>query len=832
VTGPPAAADATGRRHDPAGPRDRPPTETAGPPPAPVDARLVPAALALWAATGIGVAADAALLGAAAALAGAGATAAALRLPREARARARGRHHGAPTARPAAAVLLVLTTLCAGLASTAVQVHTRSTGLLAELGDGASAVLVGHVATEPRPVAQRQWESVPRQRLELRLTEVAGRGQAGPSRARVVLVGPPEWAEVALGEQVRVRATVRATPPGDAAAALATTRAAPTILAGPGGHLAVVNHLRQDLRALTADLPPHARGLVPGIAVGDDRALPADLAAAMRATSLTHLTAVSGAHVAIVLGVVLAALAWLPRRWRAGGAVVVLVALVTLVRPEASVLRAAVMGAVVVAALVLGRPARALPGLCTAVVVLLLGDPWLARAYGFVLSVLATAGLVLLARPWTRWLARWLPRWLAAALALPAAAQAACAPVVVLLQPAVATYAVPANLLAAPAVPPATVLGVAATLLAPLWPGGAHALVHVAAGCTWWIATVARALAAAPAAQLPWLPGPAGLVALAVLTAAAVALLARAGPRAPRWVAAPALLALVALLLPGPRHLASGLLPGRGPPPGWLAVQCDVGQGGAFLLRSGPGAAVMVDVGPAGGAAVTCLRAAGVRRLDLLVLTHAHADHVGALAEVLDTVDVAGVLLGPGPEPAATVAAVLGQLDGVPVARPVADGAGTQGVAGDVTWAVLWPPAGAVPALSGPDDVNDLSLALDLRAPGLHVLAPGDLELAGQAGLLRALRHGGAGPGAAPVDVVVMAHHGSARQDRTLAAMLDPRLAVVSVGAGNDYGHPAPAALELYGGLGAAVLRTDLCGTIAVVPAGDGLGAVARCPPR
>ncbi|KAE8762103.1 ComEC/Rec2 family competence protein, partial [Georgenia thermotolerans] len=435
------------------------------------------AALTLWAATGLGVAADPALLGAAAVLAGLGAIAAALRLRR--RARARGRHRDAPGPRPAAAVLLVLAALCAGLASTAVQVHARSTGLLADL-DGASAVLVGHVTAEPRPVSRREWESLPRQRLELRLTEVAGRGQAGHTRAPVVLVGPPEWAEVALGEVVRVRASVRATPPGDAAAAVATARAGPTVLARPGGHLAVVNDLRRELRGQTADLPPHARGLVPGIAVGDDRALPADLAAAMRATSLTHLTAVSGAHVAIVLGVVLAALAWVPRRWRAGAAVVVLVALVTLVRPEASVLRAAVMGVVVLAALALGRPARALPGLCTAVVVLLLVDPWLGRAYGFVLSVLATGGLVLLARPWTRWLARWVPRWLAAAVALPAAAQAACAPVVVLLQPAVATYAVPANLLAAPAVPPATVLGVAATLLAPLWPGGAHALVHLA----------------------------------------------------------------------------------------------------------------------------------------------------------------------------------------------------------------------------------------------------------------------------------------------------------------------------------------------------------------
>ncbi|WP_418605579.1 ComEC/Rec2 family competence protein [Georgenia sp. SUBG003] len=148
--------------------------------------------------------------------------------------------------------------------------------------------------------------------------------------------------------------------------------------------------------------------------------------------------------------------------------------------------------------------------------------------------------------------------------------------------------------------------------------------------------------------------------------------------------------ALVPLVLPGPREAVGRLLPDGWPPPGWAAVQCDVGQGAAFLVRSGPGAAVMVDVGPAGGGAAACLRDAGVETLDVLVLTHAHADHVGGLAEVLAAVEVRRALLGPGREPAAAVDAALDQLSaaGVPVDRPVAGAPTARGSAGEVGWEV------------------------------------------------------------------------------------------------------------------------------------------------
>jgi competence protein ComEC len=188
-----------------------------------------------------------------------------------------------------------------------------------------------------------------------------------------------------------------------------------------------------------------------------------------------------------------------------------------------SVLRAVATGAVVAVGLGLGRRARPLPALAAVVIGLLVVDPWATGALGFQLSVVATAAIVLLATPAAVALGgdRWLARRLLPVLTVPLAAQSAVGPVLVLADPAVSWWAVPANVAVAPAVVPATLAGLVATVLAPVLPGVAVLVGRVAAVPTGWIAVVARTTAALPGASTPWTPGPAGAVGLAALVAAA-----------------------------------------------------------------------------------------------------------------------------------------------------------------------------------------------------------------------------------------------------------------------------------------------------------------------
>ncbi len=784
-----------------------------------LDLRLVPAALTAWAVAFGGVLLPPALAAGTAGLLLAAAARAAWALRRG------GRHRDRAGPTPQATTALALVAAALVLLVTAAQVHQRAGGLLSELvASGAVVTVEGPVTGDPELVsAPPERGGGDRVMVPVRADLVDGRGLTARARAPLLVLAPPSWTTVELG--ARVRSTVRlvATEPGEDVVALAIAHDAPEPAAPPPLHHRVANRMRAGLVAAVGDAPQQAQGLVPGIAVGDDSRLPPELEEAMKTVSLTHITAVSGAHVAIVLGAVLAVLSWAPRWLRAAVGAVVLVCFVVLVRPEASVLRSATMGGIALAALLLGRPSRALPALCAAVVLLLLLDPWMARSYGFVLSVLATAGLVLLSGPWAAALKRTLPRTLAHVVAVPAAAQVCCAPVIILLEPAIALYAVPANVLAAPAVPPATVLGVVATVVSPWWPALTAALAAAAGWFTGWIARVALGWAGLPGASIPWPGGLAGAALLATLTVL-VLVLARRGGRARVVGAVAAALVLVLVLVPGPRRAIGTLLSGM--PDDWLAVQCDVGQGSGFVLRSGPGSAVVVDVGPAGSAAADCLRELGVREIDLLVLTHLHADHVGGLDEVLDAVVVHRALLSPHGAPVDAerrVLTLLAEEDAV-VERPVSGATGASGE--DVQWRVLWPTPRAVDRAPAGDDsvANDLSLVVHLETADLSVLALGDLEPDGQRGLLRELTAGAAPPG---VDVVLVPHHGSPAQLPALAERVAGRLAVVSVGSDNDFGHPAPATLELYGRGGALVLRTDECGAVVVLADAEGLAA--RC---
>jgi competence protein ComEC len=638
----------------------------------------------------------------------------------------------------------------------------------------------------------------------------------------------------ALLPSTRVRATVRLAPPlagGDRVAAVARVRGGgpPEVVGEPSGAQRWAGRLRAGLREATDGLDPDPRALLPGLVVGDTARVTPELDDAFKATDLTHLLAVSGGNFTILLALFIGPASLAQRVERRGLAPRLGISLrgtallggaltlgfVVVCRPDPSVLRAAACGAIALLALATGRRRSLLPALATAVLLLVLYDPWLARSYGFLLSVLATGALLTIAPRWSAALRRRrVPPRLAEALAAAAAAQALCAPVVVVLSARVSLVAVPCNLLAEFAVVPATMLGFAALAAAPVAMPVAKALAWGASWPVGWIAGIARTGASLPGGGVDWPRSWAGALLLAAVTTLVV-FIGRRLLRHPWPAGICALVLLLVVVQPAPLpRVITGW-----PPPGWRFAMCDVGQGDATVLAAGDGTAVVVDAGPDPVLVDRCLTRLGITRIPLLVLTHFHADHVTGLPGVLRGRSVGAIETTGLEEPAEQAASVRAQAAArrIPMTRAVA---GERRRTGALDWQVLWPPPEPAPSPEGP---NDASVALLVRSAGLTLLLPGDLEPLSQQELLRSP----AGAGLGPVDVLKVAHHGSAYQDPELIRRLAPRLALVSCGRENPYGHPAPSTMAALRDEGALVLRTDQDGAIAVVGEGNGL-AVAR----
>ncbi|WP_370109957.1 ComEC/Rec2 family competence protein [Streptacidiphilus sp. MAP12-33] len=727
----------------------------------------------------------------------------------------------------------LLLSAAAAACSTGLAGAALARGPVPELAhSGRAAELRVTVATDPqrRPADGN---------VVLRAVVDAVAGALTRTPVRLVVRGPASAAWLRLLPSTQVVLTARARPvppdgPPDIAATLLTADQ-PRVLVGPDLPQRAAGALRAGLRQAVAPLPEDERALLPGLVDGDTSAMTPDLDEAFLATDLTHLTAVSGSNLSIMMVLLigrasrartperggLAARLGLPLRGAAFAGALLTVAFVVLCRPEPSVLRAAATGLVMLLGLATGRRGSPLPALAGATLVLILADPALARSYGFALSALATAGLVTVGPRWAEALrAHGCPPRLAEPLAAAAAAQAWCGPLLVLRSGRLSLVAVPCNLLAELCVAPATVLGFAALAVAPVWLTGARWVARVAAVPVWALIQVARLGAALPGAETDW---PVGWVGAALLIAVTCALVAAAALlRRPLTAAFLTLCLLLVLLRPPPlTRLATGW-----PPSGWRLVACDVGQGDALVLSPGgdPGTAVVVDAGPDPHAVDGCLRALGVAVIPLVILTHDHADHVEGLPGVLHDRRVGAVETTTVDEPPAEYARVRRWTAeaGVPLIRAVR---GERRALGALWWEVLWPPSAAtgeaVPA--GP---NNASVALLVTLPGLRIALLGDLEPPAQQRLLAALAEA---PGGVPgVDVLKVAHHGSAKQDPALIGALHPRLALLSVGRDNRYGHPAATTLRLLRVLGTTVVRTDQQGDLAVLLVNGALAVAVR----
>ena len=393
--------------------------------------------------------------------------------------------------------------------------------------------------------------------------------------------------------------------------------------------------VRAGVRHAVAHTGRDPSALVPALVDGDDQRISDEVREEFRRSGLTHLLAVSGTNLTIVLAVVLvlARSMGVPRRVLVVLGLVSVAGFVLLARPDPSVVRAAAMGVVGLAALGLGSRGG-LRTLSVAIVALLFIDPWLSRSLGFVLSVCATAGILLAAPPLARRLERWMPRWCALAVAVPIAAQLACTPAIAAISGEVSLVAIFANVLAAPLVAPATVAGLAGGLLDLVSAPVARVPGTVAGWCVSVILQISHVSSSLSGASLGW--------------------------RAPWWL----LIVVVPLVFLSLWRLARhpavvvGIALGLGlgmwrppqvgwPPDGWVMVACDVGQGDATVVSTGDGSAMLVDVGPEPVAVDRCLDRLRVDRLAVVAITHAHADHMDGWSGAVTGRDVGAVVAGP-----------------------------------------------------------------------------------------------------------------------------------------------------------------------------------------
>lgn len=342
-------------------------------------------------------------------------------------------------------------------------------------------------------------------RSRARIEAVAQGEEWLPSNA-TALVRAPGWEEAARGDVYEVWGSLDATFAADAPSVGTVRVRRAQLIERPAGVSAWVRSTHRTFARACEQLPRDTRSLVPGMAIGDDRGMPADLSDAMKKTSLTHLTAVSGSHIVIILATVTLIV---PARkpLRLGATLLVLGTIVTLVGPEASVIRSVCVAAVATLGLILGRDGQSIAALCAVVIATLLIDPWASRSYGFALSALAALAVVgpsaVLVRRCRRRIrgdtrAGKALRRLVEMVCVPALAELATAPLIVALSGNVPVWGIVANVIAEPAVPIATIAGLAGALIAPVSIPAALACARVASWASAWIAATARWCASLP----------------------------------------------------------------------------------------------------------------------------------------------------------------------------------------------------------------------------------------------------------------------------------------------------------------------------------------------
>jgi competence protein ComEC len=465
------------------------------------------------------------------------------------------------------------------------------------------------------------------------------------------------------------------------------------------------------------------------------------------------------------------------------------------------------MAGAVLIGISLGRKSTPMNALALSVIVLLVADPWLAVDFGFALSVAATLGLLVLTEPIAVKLGQRIPKPLAIAAAVAIAAQIFCLPILLQLQSGLATYSLPANILASPLVAPITILGIVACLVAWVLPGLAGALTYLASCFAWLITQLVHGFANASHATLSWPTGFLG-TAIAILVVLGFVLWLKTDPTRLKYlgIVILAIIFTTSLGSIGFNIVKSSQWPLRD----WSVVSCDVGQGDSTVIQS-QGMVAVIDVGRDDRLVDDCLQRLEISKIDLLVLTHFDMDHIGGLRGAIGGREVGLALVSPFKDErwGATGTNLYLAKTGVPLVQVEK---GMQGKLGEIEWQVLAPNRNAAEA----EDSNDASIVMLWKATEFNILTMADVGEKGQMRLARDKNWWSDSQIHRVPLILKVSHHGSADQFHELIEELEPDLSLISAGQTNSYGHPTQRTLSLLASTGSSIYRTDELGSISV----------------
>ncbi|MEY4311783.1 MAG: hypothetical protein RLZZ571_553, partial [Actinomycetota bacterium] len=438
-------------------------------------------------------------------------------------------------------------------------------------------------------------------------------------------------------------------------------------------------------------------------------------------------------------------------------------------------------------------------------------DPWLSISYGFALSVFATAGLLLWANSlieiFDRVVPRKVPHWLVLGLVVTVSAQIAVFPILVSLGSPISLGSLPANLISVPLAGPTMIFGLLAALTASIFNPLAQLFGLIAIGCAQGIVICAQVFSRQNWLVIPWPKGLGG-VALAILT---IVLGVRSKLLWPRFstgqkqIVVTCWLTCVLMLWQRPLTVLTGWVP-----PNWQVASCDVGQGDATVIRVSGSEAILIDVGGSPELVNKCLSDLKIKKIALLLLTHFHADHVVGLPGALAGREVGQIRISPLSDPPLTtkfVNQVLAENRMQPNVLAYPDYLKV----GAIELFCIWPKRKTDFHSNTP---NNASVSVLVRTSNLTVLLPGDIEPIAQEAILKLI------PDPSAI-VVKVPHHGSRYQSIDFAHATKAKLAIISVGKDNDYGHPSKDTIYLYESIGAKVLRTDERGSMAIWQSGE-----------